>query len=233
MARAPDHRVRALAHIASRMREEAGKYPASQRLLAEINRLSLNAEALDNVAASRRPTDTEAGHTLRVAREARRYDRAIAESLDKAMQVFRDGDKDVRRRIDEKVNLKPDAFAQENRAVFRGLGPKARADMINELIEAGPARGPELAALVRAPGMASGLTVEQAAMYERAFVSKHAGAELDEQQNLEEVFEAFAVVQRDATSLVKSLTDPYKLAQIEREDAEARAAAEAFDQSLQ
>lgn len=232
MSRAAPHPiVLALGAIADRMGRDMGDHSQSRQLLAEVNRLRGGADALDNVRASRSPLDTPAAHALKVGAMAKKFDREITAMLNRASQIMTAGAQDIQRRIDDKINLKPDAFAAEIRAAFRSLGSKAQGDLINKLIKEG--RGPELAAIVRAPSVLTGISDEQRAAYEIAMVTTHAAQEYEEREKLEEVFDSAMAASRAAAGIAKSFTDPGELARIEREAAEANAAGEAFNNSLQ
>lgn len=230
MARIPDHRVRALSHHAKRLEEKHGS-EAARRLRAEINRLYSGAEALDGVAASRSPLDTDAAHIKKVATVARKFDQEVLAVINRAGQIYRESREAVQRRIDEKVNLKPDAFAQEIRATFRTLNRKDKVQLLGQLVKEN--RGPELAAIVRAPSILSGISDEERANYERAIIGIHAGPEVAELEDMDAALEESFSATRVATSFASSLINPGKVAAIEQGDAAATAAVEAFNQSIQ
>ena len=103
--------------------------------------------------------------------------------------------------------------------------------MLSEMVDEN--RGPELAAIIRAPRSLTGLNPQQVEMYGQAVASKHAAEELAEIEALDTVFGAFDAVQKAATNLAKRLDDPAKLAEIERGANAAEEAGQDFDQSLQ
>lgn len=227
-----DPMVKAIEVISGRMlggiRED---HPVARQLQSEVNRLRTKAEALDNVRARRSPLDTPAAHALKVAKMARTFNSEITATVNRAGQIWAEGFKDVHRRIDEKANLKPDAFASEIRTAFRALNNKAQAALINQLVREN--RGPEMAAIVRAPSVLTGISDEQKALYEKMLVETHARSEMDEAAGLEEVFSAVHSATNAAGMLVRDMTDPAKLAAIEGEAAAADAAGAAFQSSFQ
>lgn len=231
MVKVPHHNVRALAAVAERMTRNMPGHPVALSLQGVINRLSSGALALDNVNANRSPLETEGAHALKVAGLARKLDKEVTTSMNRLGEILREGVNDVQRRIDQKIDLMPDAFASEIRAAFRGLNGKERSKLINELVDGN--RGPELAAIVNAPSVLTGTTDDQRARYMRAIVAKHAPAELDEMTGLQGVFDEGFVATDIAASVAKSFIDPSRLNQIERDAATASAAGYAFDQSLQ
>lgn len=231
MAKAPHHTVRALAAVAERLIGDMGDHVVARQMQNEITRLSKGAAALDSVFANRSPLETEGAHMVKVAGMARKFDREITAAMNRISEVYREGERDLQRRIDEKVNLKPDAFAEEIRAAFRSLDSRAKLKLLHELADAN--RGPELAAIVRAPVILTGIAEEHRARFEEAILAKHAPAELAERAGLASVFEEGFAATSIAAGAAKAFTDPGKLAQIEREAESASVASEAFNQSLQ
>lgn len=227
----PHPRVKALAAIAERMLGDMEGNAAARRIHAEANRLRAGADALDRAAANRNPLDTPEAHIKKIATMARKLDQEITASINRAGAAFHDGMQDVQRRIDEKVDLKPDAFAAEIRATFRTLSAEEKGKLVKNLVDGN--RGPELAAIVKAPSVLTGISDERRAAYEASIVGKHAAAEVQERERLNDVFDALSTATRTAIQFVTSLTDPGRVAAIERGEAAASAAGEAFNQSLQ
>lgn len=230
MARVSDHAVRALQAVAARMTKSIPDHPTARALQGEVTRLANHASALDNMRANRSPLDTPEAHALKVGKAAKKLDQEITALINRAGNHTRAGLADAQRRIDQKINLTPDAFAQEIRAAFRNMDGKAKAKLVNQLVEEN--RGPELAAIVKAPAILTGISEEQRAAYEKMIISLHAGDELDEISNIEEVFSAVLTATDTAGNLSKRFSDPVELAKIERADSAAKAAGDAFEQSL-
>lgn len=223
--------VNALESLAARMIEPLPDHQTAKSIQGAINRLYRGAEALDAVARNRSPLDTPAAHALKVAKLAKRLDSEITSTLNTVGQTWGAGFNDAQRRIDEKVKLIPDPFASEIREVFRGLEPAKKGEFIQRLVNEN--RGPELAALIKAPTVLTGLGDREREGYEKAIYSRHAAAELDEQTALEEVFHTANVACKSAGEFVKALQDPGQIAQIEHEAAQADAAGDAFNQAMQ
>lgn len=231
MNRIPHHKVRAMRAITELMLREMQDHPHAIRLRVEADRLYKGAAALDNVAANKDPTDTLDGHSLKVARLAKQFDRKITESINRASDILRDGFRDIEARINAKVDLRPNAFAEEVRAVFRALKPGEKAEMIERLVDAND--GPELAAIVKAPAVLTGIKEEQRAIYEKMVLDRHAAAELEERSNLERVHHAFMRVEAIASRLVTELIDPRGVAEIQKRQAQAREATDKFENSME
>lgn len=230
MNRIPDHRVRALGHIAEKL-AKLDRNEAARRLQAEINRLRQGVEALDTVFASRNPVETEAAHTKKVATMARKLDQEVTAAINRAGMILKEGSHNLQRRIDERVNLKPDAFAAEIRATFRAMSRKDQLKLMGELVREN--RGPELAAIVKAPSILTGLSADEQARFEQAILGMHAPDEMAEMADLNEAFEVSLTATRVAGTFANSLTSPGKVAAIEKGEAASEAALSAFDQALQ
>lgn len=224
--RAPE--VAGIEHIVDRLTKSIGENAAGQRILGEANRIRNGAIALDNAYMSRSPTETAAAHTKRIGQMARKFDQETTASLNRAIAAHQAGLQDAQRRIDDKVNLKPHPYAEGICARFWNLSHKARMELLDQLIAEN--RGDELAAITRAPRSLTGLAKEHQQAFELAIISKHAAAELAEQQALNEAMQSFTAVSRAQSSFTKSLTDPAELERIERSEAAASEAGAAFDE---
>jgi hypothetical protein len=207
-----------------------GQGATARRIQQEVSRLHRGAEALDKVSANRSPLDTVEAHTKKVATIARKFDAEVTSSINRISDISRDGRKAVERRIDDKVNLKPDAFAGEIRATFRAMSGKDRMELLARLVKEN--RGPELAAIVKAPPILTGISEAQRARFESAIIGQHAPAELAEQAEIDASLEESFAATRYAGDYATSLVSPAKVAVIEAGEAAADAAVEAFVQTL-
>lgn len=226
-----DAMVKAIEVISQRMIADLPDHARAMQLQAEVNRLKLRAEALDNVNARRSPLDTPAAHALKVAKLARKFNSETTEMLNRAARIYGDAINEAQARIDAKVNLRPDSFASEIRAAFRSMNSKAQAELIKQLVTEN--RGPELAAIVRAPSILTGISDQERATYEKMIVDLHAGPEADEIAKMDDVWSAVHAATRAAGTMVAELTDPHILRDIEQQAAAADEASAAFNQSPQ
>ncbi|MEZ5688739.1 MAG: hypothetical protein R3E21_08170 [Caenibius sp.] len=224
-----DSIVRAIEAIASGM--NVGDHTPSQGMQAELNRLRRGVEALDTMNRSRSPLDTPDAHALKVAKAARKYEADIKATMQRIGGIATAGFEDVNRRRAEKVNLTPDAFAGEIRSVFRSLDAVGRAKMLEEFVSGN--RGPELAALVNAPGSVTGIPDNERQSCLASIYAKHAAEETADEAMVNDSLDSSLAAINAAQQLVKELTDPRKIAEIERGAADADAAGEAFNQSMQ
>lgn len=231
MAKVPDHDVRALASIAERMLKDLGDHDAAKRIQGEVNRLRSAAEALDNVRRKRNPLDTQDAHALRVGKLARKFDQEVTAMINRIADHYRVAMADIDRRIAEKVDLRPNGFADEIREVFRSLDRNTKVELLGQLVKEN--RGPELAAIVRAPSILSGLTDAERANFENSIIGMHAREEVTERAAIEDVMGAAHTASVTAGNIARRFSDPRELARIEEAQAQAKDAGDDFDQALQ
>lgn len=221
--------VSALAAILERV--GTVQHPASTEMRGDVARLHAAAAALDNVRNNRSPLDTEAAHALKVAKQARKYDQEVTAIISRAGAAWRSGTETLQKRIAEKVNFKIDADdAREIRAVIRSMKPADRVAALDKLLKEG--RAPELHAIISGSELTTGIDDGMRAAFRDSYVATHAAPEMAEQEALEQDFESLLAATRAAGSFVKDLTDPGKLAEIERADAQANAAGDAFNLAI-
>jgi hypothetical protein len=224
--------AQAIAAMAGRIADRAGNSHAAKLIYEEAKGVGTAAEGLSLLAAQRRPTETRAAHLKRVTAAAKLFLAKSDGARERAAKAGFAGKQDVQRRIDERVRLVPNEYATEVRAGFRMLDREGKLAALQRMVEENS--GPELAAIVRVPPIAVGLnSAAEQAQWEKVITAKHAAAELDEMAAIDAAWEAMAIIGRTSYELVKSLDDPLEMARIEQAEAEADAAVEAFNQSLQ
>lgn len=224
MARNPN--VSAIAAIVERLPQ----HPSTESIRSEAAKLRERAVALDAVHSSRNPLVTPAAHALNVAKLGRTLDKETTAALNRTIADVSSRREGIDRRIADKVNLRPDAFASEIRIAFRALPAAERLPLVSRMIE--EKRGPELAAILDAPTLLTGLTAEQSSAFRLQMMSTHAAAELAEMEQLEEALEALFVAADASGAFVRDLTNPGKLQAIERDAAAAEAASADFLNSI-
>jgi hypothetical protein len=230
----PDPRhpiVKAIEHMAGVITRDLPDHSGARQIQAELNRLRLTAEALDNLNRNRSPLDTPAAHALKVGKRAKAFNSEVTNTLNRGLQIWAAARVAAEKRIAEKVDLKPNAFAQEIRTAFRALDSQKQLELLSEWIKEN--KGPEMAAIVEAPSFLAGIDDKRKAAFKKAIIGRHAGAELDEIEKLDALSETFNAATKAAGDFATGLTDPAALSDIERRAAEADAADEAFNQSLQ
>lgn len=225
-------RVPAFTSIAAKIIDglPATGHAATRKINFEINRLSNGAAALEKLATTRNPMDTPAAHEKRVATAARKYGEEVKAAIGRMGSIVQGGLQDAEQRIAQKVNLVPDGFAAEIRSAFRSMNNGDRVKLLNELVAGN--RGPELAAIVKAPSVLTGIDDTLKARYSQLIVSTHAPEESAEQARLTDALEAGIVSTRLGDQVVEAYLDPANLAAIEQGESTARDADAAFASAL-
>jgi hypothetical protein len=219
--------VHALGHIPE---GGSGGSQALTQAYGVLARLSEGGRALVNLHSHRNPTVTEGTHTKHVATAAQAFTKEVEVARERARKLIADGLINIDKQIAAKANLVPDAYAAEVRGVFRGLAHSERLKFLNELLEQG--RGPEFAAIIKAPRSLTGITEDMRQKFESAFVAKHAAAELLDRDALNDALETVEVVSRTAAEVAQAYNDPAKLAEITKAEEAAAAAQKAFESSV-
>lgn len=224
--------IHPLASAIAAIAERTPVHPSAPWLKRELDAVHKGAAALDVVNRSRSPLDTPAAHALKVAKMARSYNTSVLDALNRVLAKGYAAREVIDRRIAEKANLKPDSKYEVAIATAYGsLREPDRLRMLGELVDDN--RGPELAAILQAPLSITGLSAQHREAFRTDFIAKHAAAELEERNALDEAMEAFNAAQKASSGFVKELTDPGNLAEFERGALAAEEASAAFDQSLQ
>src|SRR5712692_10073439 len=152
MASPVESKVRALIALAQRFASKLSSgegHAACRQIFAQVSSLTEAAQALHNLRVTRNPTETDGAHQKRVCLAAERLGKETTATMNRIFKIAGDGHADIAARIRAKVKLQPDSYAAEVRAVYRGKSSTEQFKMLNEFVEQN--RGPELAALIKAP----------------------------------------------------------------------------------
>jgi hypothetical protein len=227
---ATEPKVRALQALSTRMLDRVPSgagHDAWRELWAQVNHLAETATALHNLHVTRNPTENDAAHLKRVATAAAKLKHVADDALDRSNRTRESGLAAIKARIAAKVRLVPDAYAAEIRAAYRAMSSAAQTTMLRELIEQN--RGPEVAAIVKAPALLTGMSEQHRAQYEAAFIATNAPEEVTAQEALAFAHETALVSARTASEVAREYSDPAALAKITAAESAAAAAAKVFD----
>jgi hypothetical protein len=223
-------KVRALQALAQHLTERLPSgdgHDAWRALHGEVTRLASTAEALRNLHATRNPTETDAAHVKRVATAAAKFAKESEAALARANAHLQTGLATIAQRVKAKVRLVPDAYASEIRAAYRAMPEQEKLATLKELVDGN--RGPEFAAIIKAPRTLTGLPEAQRKQYEDSFISTHAPEEMRAEEALMDAFEHALTSTRTAGEVARTYSNPAALAEITRAETAAAAAAKAFD----
>lgn len=187
-------------------------------------------EAIGKLHANPNPIETREAHIKRVAVAARQLSNKVKEMQERINHITQTGMKDVQERISKKVNLVPDGYAAEIRQAFRGMKHTQQIKLLNQLAEEN--QGAELAAIVKAPAILTGINPELQNQYSDFIVSKHATEEWEEQNALIEAMKTAFVASDVGKNTVAEYSDPAKLADIESREVASQQANANFSNSM-
>jgi hypothetical protein len=170
------------------------------------------------------PVQTQSYNDKKLIEAAGKLSQARATAFNEIQKVYKNGLLENEMKMSEKVTLKPNEYAAETRAVLRSM-PKA--DRLSALAQlAAKNNGAELAAVINAPALLSGVTEEDQQTFRTQIFAIHAKEEIAELEELTTAYQASLDAIDVAGTLAKELTDPTRLAEINM-GVDAAAAAEA------
>ena len=219
-------RIATLDHLTERFRQVADRGPAYQTFFAEVARLAAGAKALVQLHASRDPTLPEAAHVKKIATAAKHLTGGINPALGRMSKAQTAHLTEIEKRKNQKVPLVPDEHDAEIRHVYRKMALKDQLKLLHQLAEEG--RSAELAAIVKAPRVLTGLSDEHAKRFTDLIYERHAPDELAEEKQLMEAFDAALMSVDPVKELVTAYSNPAGLAEITRAEQAAAAAEKGF-----
>jgi hypothetical protein len=232
MAKSYLHRVAAMETLTQRMTENVpANHQHAQKMIDVVVQLKNSVKALGQLYETPDPTVTRAAHDKRVQSAATKLSDQRRSSFQRIQDILQQGMRDIDARIDAKVNLKPNEFAAEIRAMFRNLKPGEQATLLSKLAIGN--KGPEIAAIICAPAVLTGISDELQMRYQDQIISIHARAEFEEKKALMDAFQPALVATDVAKDTAADFSDPARLAAIEHGEAAAAAAIAAFNDSTQ
>lgn len=223
---------KAIEAIAQKITEDkpAHKNVAFIQLHKQALNIRDSVEAIGSIHKNPNPLETQEAHIKRVSKAAAQLATKVRETQVNIHHISQQGLRDVNERIRMKVNLESNGYAAEIRQAFRTMKPSEQIKMMKQLVDEN--RGPELAAIVNAPSILTGIDPEMQSRFADSIVSKHAAEEWEEKNALEKSMEAAFVASDVGKKVADEYGNPEKLAEIERLEAAAGKANADFSNSL-
>lgn len=224
----PSYMAEAANQVASRMTARVGStgHTYLREMQAVIERLAVASGTLGKLMNSQSPTETQAAHAKKVGAAAKTVGDAVAKAKDQLNAIMGRGMRDIEARSRAKTGLKMNEFAAEIRASVRILSVEDKLRLFIDLAKEG--RGAELAAVIDAPPLLTGVTPEMQQRAKDMLEGLFAKAEVDEREALAQGFADAFDMAAALAAMAGSLGDPRQLAEIERGEEAAAAAVEAF-----
>jgi len=199
-------------------------------LQGQANKLLSIVEAIGKMHATPNPIETREAHIKRVSTAAGQLSAKVKEMQASINDITTQGLRSVGERIDQKVTLVPDAYAAEIRQVFRSLKQVEQIKLLGQLAEGN--KGSQLAAIVKAPAILSGIDPDLQSTFADLIVHKHAPEEWEEQASLMDAMKTAFIITDVGKNVVAEYSDPAKLAVITRQEEDAVKAQSAFNTTL-
>jgi hypothetical protein len=218
-----------LAEIGSRMSKAAEKNAYARSLQIHVNQMIRSVEGLENFSANKSPKDTDAGHTLKIAAQAKRLQTETARWEKVLNDNVRQGIDELDRAITEKSGLRENLHGAEIRAAFRGMSLKERSEALNSALKAGD--GATIAAISEAPALLSGVTADIQTRYREGIMAALAPEETAAKAELFESFDAGLIALGLVNRSIASGYDPVKLREIEQAEAKSADASRSLESS--
>jgi len=200
----------------------------AKRMLAVQHKIFAATQALENLAETRDPTQTNQAHILRVAKAADQLRATIARQNEVLEDLRMNASIDLHGKQERKANLKPDPqYADAILRRFQPMKPANQAGLIGDLMKMKD--GPSLAAILNAPSAASGIEPDLRNRYRDDFLKSAAPDETAEIAEMWETESATAAVFKAATRSATELSDPRIVTEILGQQESAQRASGAFD----
>lgn len=227
----PSYMAQAASQVASRMTSGVGStgHTHLREMQNVVERLGNASGTLGKLIDNKSPTETEDAHHKKVGAAAKAFGSAVANGQAQLNTIMQRGMRDIEERSRAKTGLKANEYAGEIRAAVRPMPIDAKLALFNDLAKQG--RGADLAAVVDAPPLLTGVTPEMQQRAKDMLEATHAPAERAEREALLQGFSDAFDMTSALANMARGLGDPRKLAEIERGEEAARAALEAFQEA--
>ena len=199
-------------------------HPTMRQIHSELEMMTRQVQAVENLAANRSPHMTQEAHALMVANESKRLEKTLDKSSDRIQEKIRQGYINTHNQRDEILGLKQNAYAQEYRTALRGLSDKKRDRMLKQAIENQDSAF--IAAVTQAPAVLSGLKEEIQERTQRQYYEKYAPALTKQLKELEDGISTSVTAVKNARTAAKQGFDPDKMREIAEAEAKHKAAQE-------
>ena len=204
-----------LKKISERMRNSIGETTpmAVRQLYSEVEMMTRQIAAIENMAANPSPHMTEDGHYTMVAREKDRLEKQLNKTLDRINAKFGESYISISDQRDKILGLKEDQFAQEYRTAFRNMTQEQKTTALTKAIK--KQESSVIAALTKAPAMLSGLDENVQDRTLTQYYDQYAPQLTKQISELEAAASTSLIALRNARTAVKDGIDPKKLQDIQ------------------
>lgn len=218
--------------IAERMRAKLhdGSSLYSRRLHGHVVSISSQVAALEKLAVSKSPMETEERHAVRLAEASKKLAASRQNAEKSVYRVVAEAYDDLNAQIAKKANIIPDQHASEVRAALRSMKEKDRQAALQQALEEG--NGPIIAAITDAPQILTGINPEMAGRFREIVEERKAPELVAERSQILDHFDSTLAVLRTVDRSVSEGFDPEKLRKIEEAERNFQNASGSFESSF-
>jgi len=205
--------------IADRMRERLNdRSTVEQRRIHSLaDGLAFKVKALEDIAANRSPSETDAAHVKRLAQSAKRLEKAREEAEAKAHEIYSEASTSLTDQMNRAAGLIPSKYEAEIRQAVRGMSSEQRTDFMNQALKEGNSE--VMAAVIDAPAVLSGINPELQGRYRESMWQSKAPELYKAMENTGDMFSEILTVTHNVGRAVQEGFDPAELGKIEAAEA--------------
>lgn len=220
--------MRHMAEIMGSKNPTGRNFTHYNNLVGEVNALVRGTEALTELFKSPNPYETKAANDHRVAQASAKLAKRADEAMAKMNEIAQRGFTDLSNRIDKLSGLKPGAYDQEIRSIFRSKSEGDKVRALNAALDAGDAE--LLSAILLAPTVVSGVSKEMSSHFRNAHEQRTAPAEFEERAQLSEGIQDTLAIIDTTRKAASEFLNPDSMRLAEEQAAKAAAAVAAFSE---
>lgn len=211
----------------ARVRIDGKQFRYSDEMINRALTLQHAVQALGDMHANPSPMMTEAVNAKRVADASTKLQAKADTALRELNNLAQSGISDIQARIDAKAGWQQDSYAQEVRAVFRGLSATEKQQSLKKLFDANDQHA--LSALLKAPASVTGIDGEQCSKMVQAHELRCSPDEFTEREELFTSLNEALLCVGEARKASGAFVDPAKMNAYEIAEGRAVAAQSAFE----
>jgi hypothetical protein len=194
----------------------------AKKILSLIEKMEIQAAALDKTRKARNPVETEAAHSRKVAGVARKLQAEATRVREEVSDIYVAGVAELGNAIDFNSELVQTEHSAEIRAAFRNMTGKQRSDTLNAALQEGNSE--IIASVGMVPSILSGVTADVQQRYMDVIRQQKAPDLIAQKEDLAEAYDAADAADKLAGIIFAENYDPGKQSAIdkaERDSAEA------------
>ncbi|MDT8372224.1 MAG: hypothetical protein RQ783_09605 [Gammaproteobacteria bacterium] len=207
-----------------------GKSLTAQRYAMEVRRMAGAVEALERLAVSRNPKETEEFHAVKVAAAAKRLAADVAKTNERLNNTFRDSVAILDAQIRQQSGMIPNQYANEIRQALRSMNQKKRNEALQKALKDGDSE--TLSAIQDAPEVVTGIQLEFRDQLVEGIRRQKAPELYSEFENNSDSFSTALAALGSVNKAISEGFDPKKLAEIEAAETRHMEAQNALNSSM-